>query len=68
MLGITSLYVCYECHVIVKGTLKVDPCSKNRELDKFRVSRTVMVIISGLVLGKEVTVHTQQNGRPSFLL
>jgi hypothetical protein len=68
MLGITSLYICNECHIIVKGTLKADPCSKNRELDKFNVSRAVMVIISALLLGKEVTVHTQQNGKPHFLV
>jgi len=68
MLGITSLYICDEYHVIMKGTLKADPCFKNRELDKFHVSRAVMVIISALLVGKDVTVHTQQSGRPSFLL
>jgi hypothetical protein len=68
MLGITRLYICDECHVVVKGTLKADPCSKNRELDKFHVSRAVMVIISALLLGKGVTVHTKQNGRPSLVL
>jgi hypothetical protein len=50
----------------VKGTFKADPCSKNRELDKFYVSRAMMVIISACLLGKEATVHTKKNGRPSF--
>ena len=63
MMGITSLYICDECHVIVKGTLKADPYSRNRELDKFHVRRAVMVIISARLLGKEVIVHTKQNGR-----
>ena len=68
MLGITSLCICDECHVIVKYTMKADPCSKNRELDKFPVSRVVMEIISALLLEKEMSAHTEQNGRPCLLL
>jgi len=60
--------VCDEYHAILKGTFKAGPCSKNRELDIFHVSKAVMVIISAHLLGKEVTVHTKQNGRPGFLL
>ena len=68
MLGITSLYICDEYHVVVKGALKADPCSKNRELDEFHISKAVMVIVGAFLLGKEVTVHSKQNGRPSLFL
>jgi hypothetical protein len=48
----------------MKCTLKADPYSKNRKLDIFHVSLAVMVMSRALFLGKEVTAHTKQNGRP----